>query len=145
MHAQPVVLTCLQLLNSLTQMWCRLLSAGDGLIAPALHLFIYNSLCPFKGCTAPGWQPPYSGKPSIQWKVPITPFSYPPGQGSRLCLMCGANTTNLEDGSAACPVPVLPGAALAARYAVVVSFGVFLNGTSLDDIAGKVRRAHACT
>ena len=52
--------------------------------------------------------------------------------------MCPANTTNLEDGSASCPVPVLPGAALAARYAVVVSFGVYLNGTSLDDIASKV-------
>lgn len=60
-------------------------------------------------------------------------------QGSRLCAMCGANTTNLEDGSASCPVPVLPGAGPAARYAVVVSFGVYLNGTSLDDIAGKAR------
>ena len=52
--------------------------------------------------------------------------------------MCPTNTTNLEDGSYDCPVAVLPGASLAARYAVIVSFGVYLNGTSLDDIAHKV-------
>ena len=59
-------------------------------------------------------------------------------QGSRLCMMCPTNTTNLEDGSYDCPVAVLPGASLAARYAVIVSFGVFLNGTSLGEIAQKV-------
>lgn len=60
-------------------------------------------------------------------------------QGSRLCLMCPENATNLEDGSDACPVAVQPGTNLTTRYAVIVSFGVFLNGTSLDDIAPKVR------
>ena len=45
--------------------------------------------------------------------------------------MCTANMTNLEDGSNECPIVVLPGTSLAARYAVIVSFGVFLNGTSL--------------
>ncbi len=54
-------------------------------------------------------------------------------------MMCPTNTTNLEDGSYDCPVAVLPGASLAARYAVIVSFGVYLNGTSLEEIARKVR------
>lgn len=53
--------------------------------------------------------------------------------------MCPENATNLEDGSDACPVAVQPGTNLTTRYAVIVSFGVFLNGTSLDDIAPKVR------
>jgi hypothetical protein len=57
--------------------------------------------------------------------------------------MCPANWTNLEDGSGGCPVAVIPGAPLATRYAVIVSFGVFLNGTSLDDIASKVL-PHLC-
>jgi len=52
--------------------------------------------------------------------------------------MCPTNTTNYEDGSSSCPVAVLPGTSLAARYAVIVSFGVYLNGTSLEDIARKV-------
>lgn len=52
--------------------------------------------------------------------------------------MCPENMTNPEDGSAACTVPVLPGTNLTMRYAVIVSFGVYLNGTSLDDIAAKV-------
>ena len=59
-------------------------------------------------------------------------------QGSRLCFMCPFNTTNLEDGSSSCPTSVLPGTNMTARYAVIVSFGVYLNGTSLDDIAQKV-------
>ena len=59
-------------------------------------------------------------------------------QGSRLCLMCPENATNVEDGSDACAVAVLPGTNLTTRYAVIVSFGVFLNGTSLADIAPKV-------
>ena len=54
--------------------------------------------------------------------------------------MCPSNTTNLEDGSSSCPTSVLPGTNMTARYAVIVSFGVYLNGTSLDDIAQKVGR-----
>ena len=54
--------------------------------------------------------------------------------------MCPYNTTNLQDGSPDCPAPVLPGSNMTARYAVIVSFGVYLNGTSLDDIAQKVGR-----
>jgi hypothetical protein len=61
------------------------------------------------------------------------------GQGARLCLMCPENATNAEDGSDACAVPVRPGTNLTTRYAVIVSFGVFLNGTSLADIAPKAR------
>ncbi|KAK9917087.1 hypothetical protein WJX75_000778 [Coccomyxa subellipsoidea] len=64
--------------------------------------------------------------------------TFAPRMGSKLCVMCPTNTTNLEDGSYDCPVAVLPGGSLAARYAVIVSFGVYLNGTSLDDIAHKV-------
>ncbi|CAL8464733.1 g4268 [Coccomyxa elongata] len=64
--------------------------------------------------------------------------TYAPWRGSKLCMMCPTNTTNLEDGSYDCPVAVLPGASLAARYAVIVSFGVYLNGTSLEEIARKV-------
>lgn len=52
--------------------------------------------------------------------------------------MCPSNTTNLEDGSSDCPTALQPGTNTSARYAVIVSFGVFLNGTSLDDIAQKV-------
>ena len=52
--------------------------------------------------------------------------------------MCGENTTNLEDGSSSCPVALVPGASPSYRYAVIVSFGVLLNGTALDDIASKV-------
>ena len=59
-------------------------------------------------------------------------------QGSQLCSMCSANTTNLEDGSSSCPVPLLPGSNISYRYAVIVSFGIKLNGTALDDIAAKV-------
>ena len=65
-------------------------------------------------------------------------------QGSRLCMMCLSNTTNLEDGSASCPQAVLPGTNMTTRYAVIVSFGVYLNGTSLSDIAQKVPPCH-CT
>ena len=54
--------------------------------------------------------------------------------------MCPENMTNPEDGSAACDVPVLPGTNLTMRYAVIVSFGVYLNGTSLADIAAKASR-----
>ncbi|KAK9837118.1 hypothetical protein WJX81_003998 [Elliptochloris bilobata] len=64
--------------------------------------------------------------------------THAPRVGSRLCLMCPENATNLEDGSDACTVAVQPGTNLTTRYAVIVSFGVFLNGTSLDDIAPKV-------
>ncbi len=53
--------------------------------------------------------------------------------------MCPENATNAEDGSDACGVPVRPGTNLTTRYAVIVSFGVFLNGTSLADIAPKAR------
>ena len=53
--------------------------------------------------------------------------------------MCGENTTNLEDGSSSCPVALVPGATPSYRYAVIVSFGILLNGTALDDIASKVR------
>lgn len=60
-------------------------------------------------------------------------------QGSKLCMMCPANMTNLEDGSHDCPVLVLPGTNLAARYAVIVSFGIYLNGTSLEEVAQKVK------
>ncbi len=55
--------------------------------------------------------------------------------------MCPYNTTNLQDGSSDCPAAVLPGSNMTARYAVIVSFGIFLNGTSLDDIAQKVKNA----
>lgn len=54
-------------------------------------------------------------------------------------MMCPANMTNLEDGSHDCPVLVLPGTNLAARYAVIVSFGIYLNGTSLEEVAQKVK------
>lgn len=62
-------------------------------------------------------------------------------QGSQLCSMCGRNTTNMEDGSSSCPVPFIAGSSPSYRYAVVVSFGVMLNGTALDDIAAKVLKA----
>ena len=52
--------------------------------------------------------------------------------------MCGKNMTNLEDGSSSCPVVFIAGSSPSYRYAVVVSFGVMLNGTALDDIASKV-------
>ena len=57
-------------------------------------------------------------------------------------MMCPGNTTNLEDGSGSCPQAVLPGTNMTTRYAVIVSFGVFLNGTSLSDIAQKVTPCH---
>ncbi|DBA75632.1 TPA: hypothetical protein ACH3X2_009068 [Trebouxia sp. C0005] len=63
--------------------------------------------------------------------------TYSPSEGSQLCSMCGENTTNLEDGSSSCPVALVPGASPSYRYAVIVSFGVLLNGTALDDIASK--------
>lgn len=63
-------------------------------------------------------------------------------QGSRLCRMCPANMTNLEDGSPECNVPILPGTDLTMRYAVVVSFGITLNGTSLEEVATKVNFPH---
>jgi hypothetical protein len=52
--------------------------------------------------------------------------------------------TNLEDGSSECPISVLPGTNLSTRYAVIVSFGVYLNGTSLNDIAYKVGALFGC-
>ena len=55
--------------------------------------------------------------------------------------MCPENMTNLEDGSYQCNVPVRPGTNLSMRYAVIVSFGVYLNGTSLEAIASKVSSA----
>ena len=57
-------------------------------------------------------------------------------------MMCPGNTTNLEDGSESCPQAVLPGTNMTTRYAVIVSFGVYLNGTSLSDIAQKVTLCH---
>ena len=59
-------------------------------------------------------------------------------QGSRLCTLCPYNMTNLQDGSTTCTSPIVPGTNLRLRYAVIVSFGVLLNGTDLDDIASKV-------
>ena len=59
-------------------------------------------------------------------------------QGSRLCTLCPYNMTNLQDGSTTCASPIVPGTNLRLRYAVIVSFGVLLNGTDLDDIASKV-------
>ena len=59
-------------------------------------------------------------------------------QGSHLCYMCPENMSNLEDGSSSCDVPIQPGTNLTIRYAVIVSFGVYLNGTTLDEIASKV-------
>lgn len=63
--------------------------------------------------------------------------------------MCDKNTTNLEDGSSSCPVALIAGSSPSYRYAVVVSFGVMLNGTALDDIASKVlnirtKTGHVC-
>lgn len=52
--------------------------------------------------------------------------------------MCPENMSNLEDGSSSCDVPVQPGTNLTTRYAVIVTFGVYLNGTTLDEIASKV-------
>lgn len=52
--------------------------------------------------------------------------------------MCPENMTNLEDGSNSCDAPVRPGTNLTLRYAVIVSFGVYLNGTTLEEIAAKV-------
>ena len=57
--------------------------------------------------------------------------------------MCPHNFTNFEDGSSECSIPMTPGTNLRMRYAVIVSFGVFLNGTSLDSIADKVSLAGA--
>lgn len=62
-------------------------------------------------------------------------------QGEELCTMCPQNFTNFEDGSSECSIPMTPGTNLRMRYAVIVSFGVFLNGTSLDSIADKVSTA----
>eukprot|EP00884_Botryococcus_braunii_P021518 jgi/Botrbrau1/804/Bobra.0352s0001.1 len=63
--------------------------------------------------------------------------TYAPHPGSRLCLMCPDNMTNLEDGSEGCGAPIQPGTNLTMRFAVIVSFGVYLNGASLDEIATK--------
>ena len=67
-------------------------------------------------------------------------------QGSQLCTMCPANMTNLKDGSGVCDTPIIPGTNLKTRYAVIVSFGILLNGTDLDDVASKVgqRHCHCC-
>ncbi|KAK9825612.1 hypothetical protein WJX74_010253 [Apatococcus lobatus] len=64
--------------------------------------------------------------------------TFGPEEGEELCTMCPKNFTNFEDGSSGCSIPVIPGTNLRMRYAVIVSFGVFLNGTSLDSIAAKV-------
>ncbi|KAL0019979.1 hypothetical protein WJX79_005353 [Trebouxia sp. C0005] len=83
----------------------------------------------------PGWPLPPAQEP-CQCSHCIT-GTYSPSEGSQLCSMCGENTTNLEDGSSSCPVALVPGASPSYRYAVIVSFGVLLNGTALDDIASK--------
>lgn len=76
--------------------------------------------------------------------IPLTSVSslaagtYSPSSGSQLCLMCPANYTNAADGSASCPSSIPPGTDLAQRYAVIVSFGVYFNGTTLDEIARHV-------
>lgn len=64
--------------------------------------------------------------------------TFSPSPASRLCTMCPNNVTNLQDGSDDCDVPIIPGTNLKMRYAVIVSFGVYLNGTNLDDVASKV-------
>ena len=51
--------------------------------------------------------------------------------------MCPADYINGADGSTACPLRIPPGTDLAERYAVVVSFGVFFNGTTLGEIAAR--------
>lgn len=49
--------------------------------------------------------------------------------------MCPANFTTEADGSSECNLPVGTGPDLSTRYAVIVSFGMLLNGTALEDIA----------
>lgn len=63
--------------------------------------------------------------------------TYAPGEGSALCRLCPANWTNVDDGQAACAVPASGTAAAAAaahRYAVVVSFSLWLSGVDPEDI-----------
>ena len=76
------------------------------------------------------------------WRCSVDDMAHGWAQGSRLCMMCPGNTTNLEDGSGSCPQAVLPGTNMTTRYAVIVSFGVYLNGTSMSDIAQKVTPCH---
>ena len=64
--------------------------------------------------------------------------TYGPVAGGQLCQMCPTNFTNGADGSSSCPLVIPPGTNLAERYAVIVSFGVFFNGTALRDIAARV-------
>eukprot|EP00887_Chlorella_sp_A99_P007510 scaffold2.g7510.t1 len=63
--------------------------------------------------------------------------TYAPGEGSALCRLCPANWTNVDDGQATCAVPASGTAAAAAaahRYAVVVSFSLWLSGVDPEDI-----------
>lgn len=68
--------------------------------------------------------------------------TYAPSEGSTLCKLCPANWTNLEDGQASCSVPLDAAGAVDAqgqqRYAVVVSFSVYLTGVEPDDIILQV-------
>ena len=52
--------------------------------------------------------------------------------------MCPANFINSADGSTSCPSAIPSGTNLTERNAVIVSFGVFFNGTALSEIAGLV-------
>lgn len=52
--------------------------------------------------------------------------------------MCPANFINSGDGSTSCPLTISPGTNLAERNAVIVSFGVYFNGTALNEIGSLV-------
>ena len=52
--------------------------------------------------------------------------------------MCPPGCINAADGSSSCPQLIPPGTNLATRYAVIISFGVYFNGTALDEIASRV-------
>lgn len=64
--------------------------------------------------------------------------TYGPGESAQLCLMCPAGYINAADGSTSCPQLIPRGTDLATRCAVIVSFGVYFNGTALDEIASRV-------
>jgi hypothetical protein len=72
-----------------------------------------------------------------KYYIAIVTGTFSSGTGSDLCTMCPANMTNLADGSVGCPVPILPGTDLNTRYAVVVYFGVYLDGTTLSEVSRR--------
>ncbi|KAK9813648.1 hypothetical protein WJX73_001491 [Symbiochloris irregularis] len=91
----------------------------------------------YKKAEAP--PPPIGPLSTLPAGWPLPPSrTFSAAQGSRLCTMCPSNMTNLQDGSDDCTVPIIPGTNLKMRYAVIVSFGIFLNGTDLDEVASKV-------